>query len=88
MATPYATNEVIADGQWHDVAGAAANVAGVTWQNVGPYALEIAFTAAAPLRTDARQLLNPAAAWNDETGSPHVWVRPLGSFAIVAATGA
>ena len=89
MATPYATTEVLADGLWHDVAGAAAGVPEITWQNVGPYGLEIAFTTNEPLRTDARHLLNPGVAWNDETGSAHVWVRVIGRSGgtSIAATG-
>lgn len=62
---------------WTAVEGGAASVAGVTWQNVGPDKLMIAFTAAAPVggATDAVHLLGPGVTWYDRNGSAKVWAR-------------
>ena len=75
MATP----KVFANltGAWTEVSGAAASVAGVTWQNLGPGMIHIAFTTLAPAGgpTDAYHNLNPGEAFYDKNGSAKVWAR-------------
>lgn len=75
MATPHVRAAVTAS--WTDVIGSAASVAGVTWQNLGPDVVEIAFTTSAPAggASDATHLLAQGEAFYDKNGSAHCWVR-------------
>jgi|KBSSwiStaDraftv2_1062776.scaffolds.fasta_scaffold124292_3 hypothetical protein len=87
MATPkvYAT----VGTAYADVIGAAAAVAGVTWQNIGPGKISIAFTTVAPAEgaTDAVHLLDVGEAFYDKNGSAHCWVKMAsGKGARVCAT--
>ncbi|BEV00055.1 hypothetical protein [Novosphingobium olei] len=80
MATPKVF--VVMDGTWKSVEGAAASVAGVTWQCLGPEALQIAFTTAAPANNavDAYHNLARNEAYYDKSGSAKVWARgPVGT---------
>lgn len=79
--TPLVNKKVGKD--WEDVAGAAANVPGVSWTNNGPGDVEIAFTDAVPdpdSPTDAIHLLQPGVGWDDPAGSAHVFARCTGSI--------
>lgn len=68
---------------WVDVIGAASGVAGVSWQNIGPGMIGIAFTTAAPAggATDAVHVLGPQDAFYDKNGSAHAWVKRMGKGA-------
>ena len=71
MATPKVNT---ATGQdWTDIIGAAASVAGMTWQNLGPGSATISFSTAKPVSTDARHVLERGQAFYDKTGSAHLW---------------
>jgi len=87
MATPKVFKPV-AGATWVDVAGAAAGVTGVTWQNVGNHNLEIAFTTSAPAEgpTDAFHTLGRYQAFYDKNGSPHCWVRCKEASTLITAT--
>lgn len=72
---------------WTAVEGAAASVAGVTWQNLGRDEIMIAFTAIAPTASDAVHLLKRGEAFYDKNGSAKVWARSMTSVgAQLAAT--
>ena len=75
MATPRVN--ALLTASWTNVSGAAAGVAAMTWQNLGPGDIYIAFTAAAPTggATDAVHLLRPDDAYFDQTGSAAIWAR-------------
>jgi len=71
----------VATDSWVDVIGAAAGVAGMTWQCVGTGTILIAFTgAAAPAggATDAVHELRPGQAWYDKNGATHIWLKRSG----------
>lgn len=87
MATPKVYAAVTT--AYTDVIGAAAAVAGVTWQNLGPGNISIAFTVVAPAEaaTDAVHLLEPGDAFYDKNGSAHCWVKQAtGKGARISAT--
>lgn len=77
MATPRVMATV--GMNWTAVEGAAASVAGVTWQNVGQDEALIAFTTTAPAggATDAVHLLKRGDMFYDKTGSAKVWARSM-----------
>ena len=84
MATPKVF--VTLTTTWTEVSGAAASVAGVTWQNLGPGTAQIAFTTLAPANgaTDAYHSLNPGEAFYDKNGSAKVWARAQQGVALAA----
>jgi hypothetical protein len=85
MATPEVRASLTSS--WADVSGDAASVAGVTWQNIGPSPIHIAFTTTAPGDTDAFHVLKAGEAFYDKNGSAHVWARYTGHIAsILCAT--
>lgn len=87
MATSKGRITVSNTTSWTDVSGAAASVAGVTWQNVGKTPVAIAFTAAEPVEADAISILNPAQAFYDINGSAKIWAKPAGlGAAVLSAT--
>ena len=88
MATPKVYVKQAQSTTWVDVAGAAASVAGVTWQNIGGVRFRIAFTTSAPAEgsTDAYHVLQPGEAYYDKNGSAHVWVVAPHGDAIISAT--
>jgi hypothetical protein len=73
---------------WTDISGGAANIAGVTWQNLGPDIAYIAFTASAPAggSSDAYHVLGARDAYYDENGSAKVWAKCGAGGAVLAAT--
>lgn len=85
MATPLVFASLGAS--WTSVEGAAASVAGVTWQNVGPGTAHVAFTSSAPGNADAYIVLQPNGAFYDKSGSAKVWARNAGGGAALTATG-
>lgn len=74
-------------GSWADVVGAAASVAGVTWQNVGGDIVLIAFGGSSEPSeaTDAFHALKQYDAYFDVSGSDYVWVRSPGSSRVTAS---
>jgi len=86
MATPKVLASVTTS--WADVIGAAASVAGITWQNTGPNVIWIAFTTAAPAggATDAYHILQPSGAYYDKSGAAHCWVKSPGGASAISAT--
>lgn len=85
MATPRVFNGAVPGTPWTNVIGGAANIAGMTWQNVGSTILHIAFTTAAPgnpgSATDAFHILRPGEAFYDANGSAALWARSVGNGA-------
>ena len=73
-------------GTWTDVSGAAASVAGVSWQNNGPGVLQIAFNATAPDGTVAYHTLNPGSGFYDKNGSAKIWARAVDMATTLCAT--
>lgn len=87
MASPKVRKRVT--GVWTSIEGAAASVAGVTWQNVGSFEVYIAFTTSAPAEgeTDAYHILAPGTAYYDKNGSAKVWARTVGNAeSLITAT--
>lgn len=86
MATPRVFSTLTAS--WTDVSGAAASVAGLTWQNLGPGDVYIAFTTSAPAGggTDAVHVLGPREAYYDQTGSAKIWARAETAGARISGT--
>ncbi|HQS70898.1 MULTISPECIES: hypothetical protein [unclassified Novosphingobium] len=76
MATPRVLANV--GSSWTAIEGAAASVAGVTWQNVGKDPAVLAFTTSAPVATDAYTLLQPGQMFYDKTGSAKAWAKSTG----------
>lgn len=68
----------IAAAEWADVAGAAASVAGVTWQCLGPDAAAVAFSTLEPGAATAVLILQPGNAFYDKNGSAHFWAQARG----------
>lgn len=75
-----ATGRVLASvgTAWTDISGAAAAVAGVTWQNVGKDRAVLAFTAVAPVAADPFLTLEPGQMFYDKTGSANIWAKSAG----------
>lgn len=87
MATPRVLATLTTS--WTAVEGAAASVAGVTWQNLGKDEIMIAFTTLAPsgAASDAVHVLKRTEAFYDKNGSAKVWARSMTSVgAQLAAT--
>lgn len=87
MATARVRANLEAGADWASVEGAAASVAGVTWQNLGPEPVLIAFAASAPGPTTAYHRLNIGEAFYDKNGSAKVWAKMQGvAGSILTAT--
>lgn len=87
MATGLVLAKLNAKSDWAQIQGAAASVAGITWQNVGKVSANIAFSAAAPGINDAYHILQPGEAFYDKNGSAKVWAKPATSGSpVLAAT--
>lgn len=87
MATPKV--RTLLTSAWVDIAGAAASVAGVTWQNIGPGSVQISFTTSSPAAggaTDAYHTLKTGEAFYDRNGSAHVWAMSQVAGSILCAT--
>lgn len=82
MATPKVLSAVTP--AWVDVAGSAASVAGVTWQNLGTNAIKIAFSATSPSTATPYNTLLPNQAFYDKNGSAKVWVKSGGTGSTIS----
>lgn len=83
-----ATAKVLATAttsDWTDVIGSAASVAGVTWQNLGPADVFLAFQTAKPGTSDPYVVLKVKDAFYDKNGSAHVWAKATASNSALAA---
>jgi len=71
---------------WTDVAGAAASVAGIFWQNVGSVPAFLSFTVSAPSASDGYIVIAPGLSFHDDTGSAHVWAKCYTGSTVVCGT--
>lgn len=83
-----ATAKVMANASssdWTDIVGTAASVAGVTWQNIGPADVLLAFQTSKPVAGDPYVVLKVKDAFYDKNGSAHVWAKGTSRASAVSA---